>query len=402
MDDAESALDMRLAKGSLVGVWTSARKQESSNVGGRMAHLLVDRSPVIVIGPAYLDRVIRVDRSLVELSQGSPLDQSVDGTWRFGSGLKIVDSAGGILQLDLPATWPGPQGVITLSRPLLSSGERHVIGLEWHDDLGGMGAGYAGAFGAKLMSALGPVGDPMSQAIHQLLELAGIEHRPVRIPGTMADWTLLISSGGFGDKLPIGFRGCHSSWTELPSELAQSCQLRIVAALPNRLAEQALRTPGAQLRMFAPAMRNVLDRDRPIEEFSDAINLLACNRQEWDQLADPDRIDSQVDIVAITNGPLGSAIRYTNLRGHRTELAVPVFPRARPPLDTNRAGEAYASTLVASLLNQGWTGGRVTSDVIEKAASRATAAAALVLDRRGFGFPSPSEIDLALANGRID
>ncbi|HKI43281.1 MAG TPA: hypothetical protein VKA66_23585 [Mycobacterium sp.] len=40
---------------------------------------------VAVFGPAYLDRVLRVNRPLIDPSLGSPIDQSADGEWRFGA-----------------------------------------------------------------------------------------------------------------------------------------------------------------------------------------------------------------------------------------------------------------------------------------------------------------------------
>jgi ribokinase len=42
----------------------------------------------------------------------------------------------------------------------------------------------------------------------------------------------------------------------------------------------------------------------------------------------------------------------------------------------------------------------VEESLIRMAAERASAAAALVLDRLNFGFPSPGEIDAALCAGR--
>ena len=45
--------------------------------------------------------------------------------------------------------------------------------------------------------------------------------------------------------------------------------------------------------------------------------------------------------------------------------------------------------------------GVVEERVIRTAAERASAAAALVLDRVDFGFPGPAEIDAALRAGRI-
>ena len=71
-------------------------------------------------------------------------------------------------------------------------------------------------------------------------------------------------------------------------------------------------------------------------------------------------------------------------------LHVPAFPRDRPPRDTNRAGESYAATLVAPCsTTAGAPPGVVDDGLIRTAAQRASAAAALVLDRVDFGFPAP-------------
>ena len=151
----------------------------------------------------------------------------------------------------------------------------------WSDDLGGMGAGYASALGATLIGALGPEDDPTSRAVVRLLAREGIDHQPIRVPDHAADWTLLVTSGEYGDKLPIGFRGCHAALELASFEpfLAESCDLRVVAAVPNRLAGPLLSAPGARCRLFAPAMRNMRDREFPVSRFAGSIDLLCCNRQ---------------------------------------------------------------------------------------------------------------------------
>src|SRR5262245_45761179 len=122
----------------------------------------------LVFGPAYLDRVLRVDRPLIEPEQGGPLDQSVDGQWKFGPGLTLVDPAGAALDVELPPGWPGPTGEVSLSRAIFghpAPWRRRVVGAAWHDDLGGMGAGFAAALGGELVGALGSALDPTSRAV---------------------------------------------------------------------------------------------------------------------------------------------------------------------------------------------------------------------------------------------
>lgn len=262
---------------------------------------------VAVFGPAYLDRVLRVDRPLFEPGSGPPSDQSVDGVWKFGTSgtVNLVDPSGYTLEITVPDDWPGPTGEIQLSRPLRSGieGRRAMRGLQWRDDLGGMGAGYTAALRGTLSSVLGPESDPTSQAIAGWLARLGVVHYPIRAPDHPADWTLLITSGEFGDKLPIGFRGCHAAVGahSFDALAAQPCDLRVVASMPNAVAAHILRAPGARVRLFAPAMRNMLDRDCPISSFAAAIDVLCCNRVEWETLEDREAAGWLVSILVVTD-----------------------------------------------------------------------------------------------------
>ncbi len=330
------------------------------------------------------------------------MDQSVDGILTFGPGLVFRDPTGATISVELPDGWPGPTGQIDLSREL-GIENREVRGLSWHDDLGGMGAGFASALGGELVCVLGQVDDPMSRAVLAFLDQFGISQRAVRVASKPADWTLLVTSGPFGDKLPVGFRGCLAGVDSLESEVrdAGACDLRVVASFPNRLAAQVLRDPGARLRVFAPTTRNMTDRDLPLARFAEWIDILCCNRREWEGLDDREQVAWQVSLLSITDGPAGSVVRFTTPQGEAGRLEIPAFPRSHPPRDTNRAGEAYASTLVATLIDRGWTGGVVEPDLIREAALRASASAALELDLAGFGFPTAAEIDAVLKRGAV-
>ncbi|MDR3635583.1 MAG: sugar kinase [Isosphaeraceae bacterium] len=361
-----------------------------------------------VYGPAYLDRVLRVDRPLHAPGGGPPLDQSVDGRGEFtenaGSALRLCDPEGGQLTIALPDGWPGPRGTVWLNRPLTPGSppcHRGATGVDWHDDLGGMGAGFAVALGGRLVSVLGPERDATSRTVAALLARFGVAHRPIRVAGQTADWTLLVTSGPFGDKLPVGFRGCHAALESLPPDGFPPCDLRVVSSLPNRLAAQALRAPGASVRVFAPSLRNMLDRTPPVSEFAGAIDVLCCNRREWNTLDDREEVAWRVAFLAVTDGPDGSTVRFTTPEGEPGSYHVNAFPRSRPPRDTNRAGEAYASTLVGTLLDHGWSSGVTDPALARHAAVRASAAAALELDMREFGFPAPDAIDAAVRAGCV-
>ena len=363
----------------------------------------------MVFGPAYLDRVLRVDRPLVAPALGSPIDQSVNGSLGFagGSNLKLADPSGYRIEIALPPGWPGPSGRIELERGMRSGaiGRRAVSGLSWTDHLGGMGSGYAAALAATLCCALGPEDDPISQVIASLLDRQAIAHSTIRVADRGADWTLLVSSGMHGDKLPIGFRGCHAALDpgSFDPWLSSPCDLRMAAALPNRLAAHILSAPGASCRVFAPAMRNMRDQEYLLSSFAGSIDLLCCNRQEWETLDDREEVAWRVSILVVTDGPSGSSARFTTPHGEPGAIRVPAFPRNRPPRDTNRAGEAFAATFISTLLSRGWqpASGVVAADLVRQAMIRASAAAALVLDRTDFGFPASEAIDIALRAGRV-
>jgi sugar/nucleoside kinase (ribokinase family) len=364
---------------------------------------------VVVFGPAYLDRVLRVDRPLVDPALGPPLDQSVDGVCEFGTNptLDLVDPSGYTIAIDLPAGWPGPKGVIRWERPIREGlhGPRFVEGLCWQDDLGGMGAGYAAALNGRLYSAQGQEIDSISQTIARKLVGYGVDHHPIRVADRPTDWTLLVTSGPYGDKLPIGFRGCHArlTWASLAPFTAESCDLRVVASLPNHLAVLLLFAPFARTRFFAPAMRNMVDTDCHLLSFAAAIDVLSCNRREWEALESSSEVAQLVSILVVTDGPAGSTVWFTTPSHESRRIHIPAFPRDHPPRDTNRAGEAFASTLVTTLLDHGWNAASIVVEesLIRTAAERASAAAALVLDRLDFGFASVEEVDAALRAGRV-
>ncbi len=363
----------------------------------------------IVYGPAYLDRVLRIDRPLLDPAFGLTVDRSINRLEaREGpetAPLHLVDRNGGIVQVVLPAGWPGPWGSVWMDDRLAEDQAlwlREVRGVAWLDDLGGMGAGLAKALGGELVSALGSGDDPTTAVIAGLLEREAIAHHPIRVPDQPSDWTLLVTSGAHGDKLAIGFRGCHAAIRSLNDGIdAKPADLAVVTGLPNVLAGEAFgRHPGA-VRMLAPAMRNMTDRDRPLWTLARSIDILSCNRREWHALPHRDHLADRVPLLAITDGPRGCRLSFRSPEG-RTELDIPAFPRDSPPIDTNRAGESFAATLVTTLLDGGWRPSEpLPTDLARNAAVLASAAAALVIDRENFGFPTRKEIEDVLQVGRV-
>lgn len=364
-----------------------------------------------VFGPAYLDRVLRTTGPLRPVGERA-LDLSAEGRLpanQGGSGaaLELVDPEGGRLVIDAPAGWPGPWGEVALGRAIRPDARApwrfEASGASWHDDLGGMGAGFAAALGGRLVCALGPANDPVSVEIRRLLSRNGVAADPIVVPDQAADWTLLLTSGGHGDKLPVGFRGCHARLevSEVVARVRPS-DLRVVTALPNRLAGPILRAPGAGLRVFAPALRNMVDREAPVSAFAESIDVLCCNRAEWEALEGRERVGRLIPVLSVTDGASGSHLRLRTARGQSTEVRVRPYPRSHPPRDTNRAGEAYASELLRSLSDAGWEpGGELSRAALVACAARASAAAALTLDLDRFGFPRTVAIAEALSRGEV-
>jgi ribokinase len=150
-------------------------------------------------------------------------------------------------------------------------------------------------------------------------------------------------------------------------------------------------------------MRNMTDEEGRVSSFAGSIDLLCCNRHEWEMLADREEVARRVPILVVTDGAEGSLARFHEPQGDLGTVRQPAFPRARPPADTNRAGETFAACLVATLLVGGWEPALavVEPGLISLAMQRASAAAALTLDRTTFGFPREEQIDAALAAGRV-
>ena len=172
---------------------------------------------VTVFGPAYIDRVLRVTEPIA-LEGHRPIDisiQAISLTTAPGNGLDINAPHGNSLKIVVPEGWPGPWGTIQLQEDPWPTCQHNALrkvvnALAWNEDLGGMGAGYARALGGRLIFAIGQPDDPISDQILKKLTKNEIRCTPVRISAKSADWTLLVTSGAYGDKLAIGFRGYDS------------------------------------------------------------------------------------------------------------------------------------------------------------------------------------------------
>ncbi len=372
---------------------------------------MIDRTSVY--GPVYLDYVLRVDGPLLP----PELETTVDRSARVLSGQLDAPIAGGSLTIAdetgrhlIFEGRPGvaiPSGFIEIEGSLSDRGSldlrQHLTALSITEDLGGMGAGFAKALDGDLHAILGDQAERSTQKVQELIKQADLRATISYVHGKPSDSTLLISSGPHGDKLAIGFRGCLDKVDLGSSDAFWSGRerLRVVAGWPNDLTAIALKSAEQSLRLFAPNARNL--RDGFIYQFaeSDWINLLCLNRGEWELLNDHPRLKRAIPMISVTDGPQGASVFLRSLDDSVKTLRVDSFPRERPPRDTNRAGEAYAATLVATLIQEGWSGGVADSEVVEIAIRRASAAAALVLDLVAFGFPSDEQIDEAVERGFV-
>ncbi len=360
-----------------------------------------------VFGPAYRDRVSRVDRPL--LNRGI-VDGSFEGVREEAIGpTRIVDQDGGSIEIReyRPGGGEQPGQLVRIQGRMCDRGgpwTRVVCCQSTSESLGGMGAGFAAALRGDLVSALGGDDsglDSTGEWISRELARHEIPHEPILIPGRESDLTWIISSGRFGDKLAIGFRGCHSSVTSLgPADLARACDLLVVAGFANHLVAQTLAIP-ASIRMLAPAIRNMTETATPLASLAGRFHYLACNRREWEAMDGREHVARNTPLISITDGPAGCRVLYLDRDARVNEFSLPAFPRDEPPIDTNRAGEAFAATLISALLDGGWDPGANDPAMIRGAALRGSVAAALVLDMEEFGFPGAGAIDQALLAGRV-
>jgi sugar/nucleoside kinase (ribokinase family) len=361
--------------------------------------------PVLVYGPAYLDFVIRVDRPIGSV----PIDLGSDGVLETDSQdrLAIVCPNGASLKVAGLRARGIPTGRLKTLHDVLPAGFSNLVeAVETVEDLGGMGAGFAAALGGRLVSAIAGERDSISARIRHLLERCRIDHSPVIVSEqSQADSTFIVSSGPFGDKLPIGLRGCHAGLTFERTVRDVDAEVVVVASLKNALMDALLGWHPDAFRILAPSARNCRDRVDTVGRLAGKAELLAVNAAEWATMLEADRqaFEASDAILSVTRGPDGARISWRDQHGVRRTHFEPVFPRSRPPVDTNRAGEAFASNFVMALREHGGSAAclQVDEDRVRHAARRAAAAAALVLDMPRFGFPSMFDIQEAIGRGSI-
>jgi len=366
----------------------------------------------VVYGPAYLDIVVRVDSPLIpdksrvidhgsngkfEPSYSMSANQIIEITECFNQKLKIR----GVHHNSICGHYKLNDASIQLINH-----EMNAVKIE--EDIGGMGAGYANLLNAKLVSCLPEKNCSIKNRIASLIQRNSITHQPLFIPRAQTDWTLLVSSGRYGDKLPIGLRGCHDQFTSVsaiphgPDE-----DLVVIASLKNEFMLELLKLHHGAIRMLSPALRNCYPTSNviTIADMAPHAEILAVNRFEWLAMDESARHAWKISdaIISVTDGPGGAHVSWQALGDQREYHYEPAFSRCIAPVDTNRAGEAFSGTLILELVRMGWSGrGHSPSrEMIEKATKTASASAGLTIQIPGFGFPGREEILKTLQLGII-
>ncbi len=367
---------------------------------------------IIVYGPAYLDIVVRVDKPLIA-DQCHVIDHGGNGIFtpsvfsREKHNIAITDTHGHKLIIN-EAKNADICGEFQIIDSVLNFSSQNVNATEVIEDLGGMGAGFAKILNAMLISCLPSENCPVRGKVIQLLLENQIQLQPVYLEKTKTDWTLLISSGAFGDKMPIGLRGCHEIVRLDQLHLNNAAaDISVVASLPNQIMLGLLKNSSSSIRMLVPSLRNCIPEKSPVSigQMAQFAEVFAVNRTEWLALGEAAQTAwlGSAAIISISDGPGGADISWRGLDGRREYHHEAAFPRDVKPIDTNRAGEAFAGNFLRALVEMGWKGkaSNISEAMIKSASKIASAAAGLTIQIPRFGFPSINEIKMTIQRGII-
>jgi ribokinase len=268
--------------------------------------------------------------------------------------------------------------------------------------LGGMGAGYAAALNGFLVLPLGGSADgsvdEWGKAIIQGLNECNISHQAQVITNHTSDITTLITSGSFGDKMPISLRDAsyYFSIDESVKSSIDEAEVVVITSFKNEIVRDIINAAQKKFIFFAPAMRNVNDVAVPIHTFAEGIDYLSLNKTEWSVIVNAEQLTSIIPIISVTDGIRGSDIFYHDTNGAQRQIHLSCFNPNKKPLDTNHAGEAYAAAFLQSLLAElsfvELKAGKFDDELIWHAGIEATIAADLELDITTLAFPSREEI----------
>ena len=354
---------------------------------------MTDFTKSVIFGPAYLDTVIKVSGPVapqltVTLDQSLPVKSITPDN---SQQIKILSETGDCLAIDLPSNAPCSGAVYNLHEAILSrscgTNASPLIGTFPTEDcfqqLGGMRAGYAMAVDGLLRMPLG--NDALGDSVSAMLSGHGIASSPAKLSGHNSDATLLIQSNT-GDKLAIGMRDALLNWQpdEIDYILATEAKYIIFCGAPNKFMANILSRDITAPVMCAPSMRNIDDSVYPLADLAAMIDYLAMNALEWNHLHRREKIINTIPLISITDGPRGCDIY---LRGKA--YFFPALPHPGP-VDTNRAGETYASTIWKAILQNypKFPNAEISEELLNQAAALASRQAYRQLDITTFAFPT--------------
>ncbi len=353
---------------------------------------MVNLTGSLIYGPAYLDTVITISEPIApELT--APLDQSLPIkkiTADDSRQISIISDIGDCLNLILPANSTTTGGEYYLREAILSRryGDKSLPIVSKYSaescirQLGGMGAGYAKAVGGRLRVPLGD--DNPGDILLNILKSHNISVLPTILSGYSTDTTLLIQSKS-GDKLAMGLRDALLQWQPDSNDytLINQADCVIFCGAPNRFMTELLLSDISTPVICAPSMRNIDDSAYPLYDLVNKIDYLAMNALEWKHLSNHDKFISEIPLITITDGARGCDIYI-----HGKSFFYPALPHPGP-VDTNRAGETYASTMLKAILHfyPQFPDADISEDMLSNIAKIANKQAHRQLDITSFNFP---------------
>jgi hypothetical protein len=353
---------------------------------------MINITDTVIFGPAYLDLVIKLKVPIVpELP--TPLDQSLPVKSIISDEsrtIQLISDIGDNLIINFTAKHACINGKYHLNEGILSRRcgidcqpiNKTIQADESFQQLGGMGAGYAKAFGGLLRMPLGD--DAVGSKLREILASHHIISKPALLSGHNSDTTVVIQSQT-GDKLAAGYRDALAHWQCCDDDIAMAkkAEYIIFCGASNSFMEKILFSGLSALVMCAPSMRNIDDADCPLADLANKIDYLAMNALEWSHLDRQNEIINAIPLITITDGARGSDIYL-----YGKQYFFPALPH-HGPVDTNRAGETYASTIWKAIFHYcpSFPKDKISEELLNRIAKLASQQAHRQLDIVEFAFP---------------
>lgn len=249
------------------------------------------------------------------------------------------------------------------------------------------GKGLNQALAAARMGAhvafIGVVGDDdAGGSVREVLERSGVDTARLRRAGGRTGRAFIFVDEHRDNRIVL-LAGANATMTGLGAEDREAIEgadaVLLQLELPQSVALEAAETArrAGVLVGLTPAPVQALD-----PRLLDATSILFANELEAQEIADcadaqqaVERLLDRVPAVVVTRGARGSDYAdRTGLRVHRDALEV-------TPVDTSAAGDVYAGVFTAA---------RASGAGVETSMDQATAAAAIVVQRRGTSNAIPT------------